>query len=599
MENQRLFLVLGLSLVVLLMWDAWQEDFGQPPPQQQVASPASAVPVPNAQQAPVSQGDAPQATTPTQAPSSVPSDVASVPDTAAIANTKPVSLGIAGLKSNQRIQITTDVLDVELDTRGADLREVSLLDYPISIDHKDKPTVLLRDKQPPLFVAQTGLLSASAPAPDHHAVFQAEKTDYILQPGDETLTVPMVWTSENGLIQVTKTYTFTRGSHLIHVDYLVENKSTEVWQGRQYRQLQRSSFADDGSIFIYTYTGGVIYSEEEKYEKISFDDMRDEDLGRTITGGWAAMIQHYFVSAWIPDQSETNYFYSKNAGDDKFILGMVAPDVVLQPGETIKIENELYVGPKEQIVLETLAPDLDLTVDYGFLTIIAKPLFWFLRWCHEMLGNWGIAIIIVTLCIKLAFFKLSAASYRSMANLRKLQPKVLALKERYGDDRQRMGEAMMKLYKEEKVNPFGGCLPILVQIPVFISLYWVLLESVELRQAPFILWIEDLSIKDPYYVLPLLMGITMYIQQKLNPAPPDPVQAKIMQALPFVFTLFFAFFPSGLVLYWVANNTLSIAQQWYITRKIEMGDDDPKPADKDKGKEKPKEKSKGKSKSKK
>ena len=566
MENQRLFLVLGLCLVVLLMWDAWQEDFNQPVQQQTVASPAGGIPT--TQQAP---SDTPQAGVATQAPQVAESN--SVPTEAAKAASRsgPMSLGLAGLKSNQRIVVKTDIFDVEIDTRGADLREVDLLDYPISVDRRDKPTVLLRDKQPPLFVAQTGLLSANQ-APDHHAVFQAEATHYELKPGEQSLQIPLRWTSEDGSIVVTKTYTFNRGDYLILVDYVIENKSSEIWQGRQYRQLQRSSLADDGSIFIYTYTGGVIYSEEEKYEKISFDDMKDEDLGRSISGGWAAMIQHYFVSAWIPDQNETNYFYSKNAGDERFVLGMVAPDSVVQPGESLKITNKLYVGPKEQQVLETLAPGLELTVDYGFLTIIAKPLFWLLRWFYEMLGNWGVAIILVTLCIKLVFYKLSEASYRSMANIRKLQPKVMALKERYGDDRQRMGEAMMELYKKEKINPFGGCLPILVQIPVFIALYWVLLESVELRQAPFFLWIEDLSTKDPFYILPLLMGITMFIQQKLNPAPPDPVQAKIMKALPFVFTLFFAFFPSGLVLYWVANNTLSILQQWYITRKIELAD---------------------------
>ena len=575
MENQRLFLVLGLSLVVLLMWDAWQEDFNQPV-EQHVASPATAVPNATAPAAATAvpsdtpQGgvvQAPPATTGAAANNTVPSGTPA-------SNTGPMSLGLAGLKSNQRISVKTDVFNIEIDTRGGDLREADLLQYPISVDRRDKPTILFKDKQPPLYVAQTGLLSANK-APNHHEVFRAEATEYELQPGQDSFQVPLHWQSDDGLISVTKVYTFQRNNYQILVDYIIENKSSEIWQGRQYRQLQRSSLGGDGSFLIYTYTGGVIYSEEEKYEKISFDDMKDEDLGRSITGGWAAMIQHYFLSAWIPDQGETNYFYSQNAGDNRYILGMVSPDAVIQPGETLKLTNQLYVGPKEQIVLETLAPGLELTVDYGFLTIIAKPLFWLLRWFNEMLGNWGVAIIMVTLCIKLVFFKLSEASYRSMANMRKLQPKVMALKERYGDDRQRMGEAMMELYKKEKINPLGGCLPILVQIPVFIALYWVLLESVELRQAPFFLWIEDLSIKDPFYILPILMGITMFIQQKLNPAPPDPIQAKIMKALPFVFTLFFAFFPSGLVLYWVANNTLSIAQQWYITRKIEMGEDKP------------------------
>lgn len=565
MENQRLFLVLGLAIVVLLMWDAWQKDFHpQQTQQQQVATPASSVP--NAPQS-TAQGDTPPAVS-TGVPST-PAEASSVPDV----STTPTNVGMSGLKSNQRIIVKTDLFYAEIDTRGGDLREADLIDYPISTEQKDKPTQLLRDNQPPLFVAQTGLLSSAAKlAPDHHAVFTTSATEFTMQSGEQTLQVPLTWQSENGEVIVTKTYTFTRGSHSIAVDYTIENKSSEVWQGKQYRQLQRSSVGDQSSIFIYTYTGGVIYSQEEHYEKIHFDDMKDKDLGRSITGGWAAMIQHYFVSAWIPDQSETNYFYSKNAGDDRYILGMVSPDVTVQPGEAVKLSNHLYVGPKDQKVLEELAPGLELTVDYGFLTLIAKPIFWFLRWLYELVGNWGVAIILVTLCIKLAFYKLSEASYRSMANMRKLQPKVLALKERYGDDRQRMGQAMMELYKKEKINPFGGCLPVLVQIPVFISLYWVLLESVELRQAPFFLWIEDLSVKDPFYVLPLLMGVTMFIQYKLNPMPPDPIQAKVMQMLPFIFTLFFAFFPSGLVLYWVANNVLSISQQWYITRKIENAD---------------------------
>ncbi|TPW17906.1 MAG: preprotein translocase subunit YidC, partial [Halothiobacillaceae bacterium] len=404
---------------------------------------------------------------------------------------------------------------------------------------------------------------------DHHALYTAESKEYTLPAGQEKLQIPLRWESGDGLV-VTKIFTFRRGDYTIDVDYQVENKTAQPWQGRQYRQLQRSSQGDvNQSRLIYTYTGGVIYSEQEKYEKISFDDMKDKDLGRNITGGWAAMIQHYFVAAWLPDQKESNYFYSKKAGEERFILGMVSPDVTVAPGATQTLVNRLYVGPKIQDTLESLAPGLELTVDYGFLTVIAKPIFWLLRYLYELIGNWGWAIAAVTLCIKLVFFKLSEASYRSMANMRRLQPKMLAIKERYGEDRQRMSQAMMELYKKEKINPFGGCLPMLVQIPVFISLYWVLLESVELRQAPFILWIHDLAAPDPFYVLPLLMGITMFIQMRLNPAPPDPIQAKIMMALPFVFPLFFAFFPSGLVLYWVVNNVLSISQQYVITRRID------------------------------
>ena len=319
------------------------------------------------------------------------------------------------------------------------------------------------------------------------------------------------------------------------------------------------------------YTGGAISSPEKRYEKITFDAMTEQPLSRDVQGGWVAMIQHYFVSAWVPGQQESNHLYTKALPDERFIIGLVEPTVQVPPGATGTLDAELYMGPKDQTRLEQIATGLDLTVDYGWLWFIAQPLFWLLKWFHHLVGNWGVAIILVTLLIKLAFYKLSATSYRSMANMRRMAPKMQDLKQRYAGDREKLNHAMMELYKKEKINPLGGCLPIVVQIPVFIALYWMLLESVELRQAPFFLWIHDLSVMDPYYVLPLLMGVSMFIQQRLNPAPPDPIQAKVMMALPFVFTVFFAFFPAGLVLYWFVNNLISIAQQWFITRRIEQG----------------------------
>ena len=321
-----------------------------------------------------------------------------------------------------------------------------------------------------------------------------------------------------------------------------------------------------------TNANAAVSSPDKRYEKIPFDDMAQQDISRDVPGGWAAMIQHYFISAWIPPRDATNHFYTKALPGERYLVGLAGPTREVAPGSVADLGLELYMGPKNQDRLAQIADGLDLTVDYGWLWFIAQPLFWLLKWLHKLVGNWGWAIVLVTVLIKLAFYHLSATSYRSMANMRRMAPRLQSLKERYGDDKQRLNQAMMELYKKEKINPLGGCLPILVQIPVFIALYWVLLESVEMRQAPFILWIEDLSIKDPYFVLPLIMGVSMYIQQKLNPAPPDPMQAKIMMSLPFVFTIFFAFFPSGLVLYWVVNNILSISQQWYITRKIEAGE---------------------------
>lgn len=546
MDNQRLFLVIALTFVVLLLWQAWEQDYGARRAASSSVGTESATPLP-------------------------PQDVPATPPTggAATAEAAPaVDNAPDGLKSAGRVRVITDVYAIEIDTVGADLRQVELREYPVDVTRPDQPFRLMKDEPGRLFIAQTGLLS-SAPAPDHHAVYQAAQQEFRLEDGAGELRVPLTW-SDGGGIRVTKTYTFRRGSYLIEVDHAVTNDTGQEWRGRVYRQLQRTRPGEDeGSAFIYTYTGGVLYSDEDKYQKLDFDDMAKQNLSRDITGGWAAMIQHYFVGAIIPAPDQANHYYSKALADGRFVLGMVSPDIVAAPGAAVTHTTRLFVGPKLQHQMEQVAPGLELTVDYGMLTFLSKPLFWLLEYIHKVVNNWGWAIVILTLIIKLAFYKLSAASYKSMANMRKLAPKLQQLRERYGDDRQRMSQAMMEMYKKEKINPLGGCLPILVQIPVFIALYWVLLESVELRQAEFIFWIQDLSTKDPYYVLPVIMGITMYLQQKLNPPPPDPVQAKVLMMLPFIFTLFFAFFPSGLVLYWVANSILSIAQQWVITRRIE------------------------------
>ncbi|HFD92591.1 MAG TPA: membrane protein insertase YidC [Gammaproteobacteria bacterium] len=553
MDNQRVLLFFALSFVLLLIWQAWQQDNMT---QEQPATPATAEQVATEQ--------IPQTSSSEDVPASPPGGAQM--ETSDILSAAQASQEV--LKKGQRIRVRTDVLDVEIDTVGGDIRQVDLLAYPVSADEPDHPFRLMEDSPLRVFIAQTGLLSKQS-APDHHARFTAEQTEYVLPAGADQIQVPLRWTSEDG-ITVTKTYTFKRDSYVIDIAHTVDNGSTEEWRGHQYRQFQRTEPADyEKSTFIYTYTGAVIYSEEEKYEKIDFDDMKDGDLSRDIKGGWAAMIQHYFVGAWLPREDELNHFYTKAPKGRPFILGLVSAQDAVAPGAQKTFASRVFIGPKEQHRLEKLAPGLELTVDYGVLTVLAKPIFWLMEYIHALIGNWGFTIIILTLIIKLVFYKLSAASYRSMANMRKLQPKIVAMRERYGDDRQRMSQAMMELYKKEKINPMGGCLPMLVQIPVFIALYWVLLESVELRQADFIFWLNDLSSRDPYYILPLLMGATMFIQQKLNPPPPDPIQAKIMTALPIIFTLFFAFFPSGLVLYWVTNSALSILQQWYITRRIE------------------------------
>lgn len=557
MENLRLVLFVALSIVVLLLWQAWEADrrpSSQPTTaMEQTAPPANTTP---SAQVPAAPPAAPAPATPA-AP--------------AVATATPNEQ--QGLNQGQRLRVYTDVLAVEIDTLGGDVRQVDLLTYPVTVDKPDQPFRLLNDSSQHIFVAQSGLLSSTV-APDHHTQYIAEQTEYRLAEGAAEIKVPLRWTDAQG-VTVTKVYTFHRGDFVIEVDHVVDNQRAEEWKGRFYRQLQRSR-TERESALIYTYTGGVLSTGANKYQKVSFDDMDSGNVNLEAKGGWAAMIQHYFLAAWVPHQEQLNQFYSKALGGDRYVLGLVTPVTAIAPGASTTFTSKLYVGPKLQDRLEDVAPNLELTVDYGMLTFIAKPLFWVLEWLHGWLHNWGWAIVVLTLLIKLAFYKLSEASYRSMAKMRKFAPKLQQLKERYGDDRQRMSQAMMEIYKKEKINPLGGCLPMLVQIPVFIALYWVLLESVELRQAPFILWIHDLSTRDPYYVLPLIMGATMFFQQKLNPPPPDPLQAKILSALPFVFTLFFAFFPSGLVLYWVVNNILSIAQQWYITHRIEKADVDAK-----------------------
>ena len=568
MENQRLLLFAALMFVLFLLWQNWMEFKAKkyPPPAPPVATAPAA-------------GVAGQAGVP--APPAPGQDVLPAAPT--------VGTGPQALGGGQRVHVATDLFDAEIDTVGGDLRRVGLRTYPESVERRDQPYQLLKDSGPEIFIAQSGLLSPNnGPAPNRNAQFSADQTDYRLTDGQDALEVRLHWSDPSG-VKVVKTYTFRRGSFLVDLNQRVENGGAGDWQGAQYRQFQRTPPKTSSSFFgsgVITYTGAVISTPEERYQKISFDDIAKQELDKPVKDGWVAMIQHYFLGAWIPDAGETNNFYTlKVAGGSRYAVGMRGAVQTVPAGATGDFRTRLYVGPKLPDVLAEIAPNLQLTVDYGSLTIIAEPLFWLLKWIHAIVGNWGWAIIFLTVLIKLAFYKLSETSYRSMANMRRLAPELTRLKELYGDDKQRMNQEMMGLYKREKVNPLGGCLPILVQIPVFIALYWVLVESVQLRQAPFMLWIKDMAIPDPYYVLPLIMGVTMFVQQKLSPAPPDPVQAKVMMALPVVFTFMFLWFPAGLVLYWVVNNMLSIAQQWVITKRVESGADSGKgDADKSDGK---------------
>ena len=558
LEQIRTMLLIALSVVMFLMWQQWRADY--PPPVAQATQPA-----------PTATG--PSATGESAAVSEVPrDDVPQAPSTGASASNAS-SAGVeqpaqAQAATANAIHVRTDTLDVVIDPNGGTLAKVSLLLYPVSVDKPDEPYRLLDDTRLParFFVAQSGLLGERAP--NHHAPFVADKTEFELERGSDELRVVLT-ALDTGPLTVRKIYTFKRDSYIVRVAYEVQNNGDKPWSGRMYGQFQRMEPPSKRGLFTtYTYTGGVLSNPDKPYEKISFSDIAKNNVDRTVTGGWLAMIQHYFAAAWLPDSESTNHYYSKALADGVYVLGVVGSERSVPPGASATFEMRTFLGPKDQDRMKAAAPNLERTVDYGWLFFIAEPIFWALQFIHGWVGNWGWSIIILTIFIKGAFFHLSATSYKSMARMRKLAPRMKALRERYGDDRQRLNQAMMEIYKTEKVNPLGGCLPILVQIPVFISLYWVLLESVELRQAPFMFWIRDLAVHDPYFVLPLLMGATMFVQQKLNPAPPDPIQAKVMMALPFVFTFFFLFFPAGLVLYWFVNNLLSIAQQWVITRKI-------------------------------
>jgi YidC/Oxa1 family membrane protein insertase len=473
-------------------------------------------------------------------PEELADDIPTLPETDVPADeAQPV---IQPTASRQHVRVQTDSLDLLIDPHGGDIIHVALPRHYASLRTPDIAFVLLTSNEFHTYVAQSGLVGPDGTdTREGRPVFFAERTHYQMQDGQDTLVVDLTY--QQGLVGITKRFTFARGEYLIDVQYLIDNQSANPWRGNLYGQIKRDSMepvATGGAIGMSPYLGAAVTTDDDKYRKVSFRDM-NRDAFRTIKeGGWVAMVQHYFVSAWVPDQQSVNNFHLRRmGGQDMYLLGFTAPRTEVAPQSQGTISAQFYAGPKDTARLAQISPYLDLTVDYGWLWWLAKPLFWLLAWIHGFVGNWGIAIIVLTIIIKAAFFQLSATSYRSMAKMRKLSPKMAELKERYGDDRQKMSKELMDLYKKEKVNPLGGCLPILVQMPVFLALYWVLMESVELRHAPFFGWIVDLSVKDPFFILPLLMGLTMFIQFKLNPTPPDPTQARIMQMMPIVFTFLF------------------------------------------------------------
>ncbi len=578
MDIQRTILLVALAVVSYMMVLQWNQDYGQAP-----------VTAATTQSSSVNQ----QAS----------SNDLSIPNPVQAASNDDLPVAVNELAqdptlsqqvvSNDLIYVETDVLQLAIDPNGGDIVELKLSQYPRNAANPDIPLQLLENSNERIYVAQSGLVGADGPdaRPSGRPLYSVTQKNFTLPDGQDLLNVDLSFQEDD--VTYTKRYTFHRGLNLecsereisqrklecindeayqVNLTYLVDNQSDQEWTGNLFAQIKRDGQGDPSSTTATgtaTYLGAALWTPDEPYKKLSMGKMDDNNFNQAVHGGWVAWLQHYFLTAWVADYEQNNQVTTRKDSSGNYIIGYTSPAMSVAPGGNTQATATLYAGPKLQSHLKQLSPGLELTVDYGFLWFIAQPIFWLLSLIHSFLGNWGWSIIFLTLLIKLAFFPLSAASYRSMARMRAVAPQMTALKEQYADDRQKLSQGMMELYKKEKINPLGGCLPILVQMPVFLSLYWVLLESVELRQAPWMLWITDLSSKDPYFILPIIMGLSMFVQQRLNPTPPDPMQAKVMKLLPIIFTFFFLWFPAGLVLYWVVNNLLSIAQQWYITRKIE------------------------------
>ena len=575
MEIQRALVITGIAVVSYLMIQAWQQDY---------ANPTQPAPVEEVAQSAQGNGDG------LDLPSPQADDVDNgIPSAQSERVDAPSAESTETTARQERIRVNTDVLRVEIDPQGGDIVRLALPEFPHHVDTPDQPFVLLEQDASRTYVAQSGLIGkngtdSSAGRP----LWSAAQQSYQLDDGTQELNVDLTLRQDNGA-ELVKRFTFERGSYLVRVSHIVRNQGSSEWSGALYGQIKRDGSEDpglsnSGFIPMPTYLGGAYWDSEKPYNKLDFEDMSENPLDLTVQGGWLAMAQHYFVSAWVPDAQQKNHYSSVHLEKrGQYLLRFVSPTIKVAPGEEKVLYAEFYAGPKQQDKLEAISPGLNMTVDYGWLWFISQPIFALLVFLQSGevsvfgmdidigmgVGNWGVAIILLTLIIKAIFFKLSATSYRSMAKMRKVAPEMQRIKEQNKNDKQKAQMETMKLFQREKINPLGGCLPMLVQMPVFIALYYVLLESVELRQAPFFLWINDLSVMDPYFVLPILMGASMFLQTRLNPTPADPMQAQVMKWMPVVFSVFMLWFPAGLVLYWLTNNILSIAQQWVITRKIE------------------------------
>jgi YidC/Oxa1 family membrane protein insertase len=540
MDIKRTILWIVFAFSLLFLWDSWQRHDGKP----SMFFPMTAQPAADA--ADPSTSPVPQAT----------------------AAATDASVAVAPSAKSETITITTDVVKADVDTVGGELKRLELLKHRDTVDPA-RNLVLFDTNAGHTYLAESGLIGG--PFPNHKSIFTAKPGARVLDGGNE---VQLVLEAQENGVKLTKIYTFKRGDYVIDLKHTVTNDSANAIDPSLYLQLLRDGNKPDGESYFYsTFTGPAVYTDADKFQKLAFEKIAEgkQEHATKSDNGWIALVQHYFVSAFIPPEKAQRDIFAKKVAANLYAVGNILPLGTVAPGASVTMDVRLYSGPQESKVLEATAPGLELVKDYGWLTIIAKPIFWLMMYIYAFVGNWGWTIILLTLLIKLMFFPLSAASYRSMAKMKAVTPKMTAIRERHQGDPQAMNREMMTLYKTEKINPLGGCLPIVIQIPVFISLFWVLLASVEMRGAPWLGWIHDLTAPDPFYILPVMMAVSMFIQTKLNPTPPDPLQAKIMMFMPIAFSVMFFFFPSGLVLYWVVNNVLSIAQQWLITRNLEKG----------------------------
>ncbi len=558
MDLTRFSLYSALAIVTYLMLLEWQEDY---PPTIEGADSAVVL-------TPDSAADADR---PVDLPSSLPATAPSTSNTTTSGNLLSIATG-------ETVRVATDTLELSISLDGGDITNLALPQFLKQLEVPSDPFDLLQTQPGRSYVAQSGLIGPDGIDSGGRASYQSRLSSYVMQESDEQLAVDLV--SETDELSVTKRYRFTRGSYLIEVSFLISNKSTDRLQVNAFGQIKRDVFDDPSAVggFGRTYLGFVTTSEDDPYIRIDFDEVDDGTEAFDAQGGWIGFSQHYFISAWIPESSQTNRYTTRRNDVGQYFGEFTGSAIVVAPGESAEYRMGFYAGPKDQYVLAEVSPNLDLTIDYGFLWFLATPIYWLLRQIDSFINNYGFSIIALTLVVKALFYKLTETQYRSMAGMRRVMPKMESLKETYGDDRMKLQQATMELYKKEKINPFGGCLPMLVQMPVFIALYWVLLESVELRHAAFGLWLQDLSVRDPYFILPLLMAATMYMQTSLSPTPADPIQARVMKIMPVMMGVLFLWFPAGLVLYWLTNGLLGILQQWYITRKLEAAHDGKKAA---------------------